>query len=455
MGERTLEMDSVAGEKLPKPLRVAFQTLGCRGNFADTLDLQAMVSAQGGLPCDFDSEADVYVLNSCTVTDAADKEGLRLLRRMRRRHPAAKLVVTGCLAQVGREKLEGLGVELVVVPVGQREKLLEVIFSNSLLPPEDNRGRDLDRPLGAQIPAPGALLGETKMRGRFHLRVQDGCQSFCSYCIVPFARGELRSRSIDNILQCITMLKERGYQEVVLTGTHLGAWGRESGLHFIQLLRALAEKSEIPRLRISSVHPNEITEELIDVLSNSNVFCRHLHISVQAFDDVLLGLMRRHYTLEDLRRVLGELVQRLPGICLGADVICGFPGESERQFEEGVKVFLDLPLSYLHVFPFSVRQGSAAADLASQVPKELCLRRAQILRELSRKRKKAFYENFSGKRLEVIVEEHCGTVAYGTSREYLRIRLGLDAERRELPIGSEVTCICTAYDEDEEVGICV
>ena len=479
------------------PLRVAIGTLGCRSNYADSFQLQAALSELGAVPCQFSSAADVYVLNTCTVTDAADKEALKLIRQVRSQSPKAKVIVTGCLAEARKDWLSALDGVDAVVGLGQLDFLMQLIMGDNaskqssaaqqlaISPLRNERGNErgneagkqlnqpsdrlmqlpLKRPLSSRIPGPRGQIGELKVRARYHLRVQDGCTNFCTFCIIPKIKGKLVSRPLNDILADIEYLARAGYQEVVISGTHLGAYGRDLGSNLKTLLRALAKKSAVGRIRISSLDPNDLDRETIEILAENQVFCRHLHLCLQSLSDVVLKRMNRRYRVKDSSELLCYIEQRMPDCCIGADLIAGFPGESRQEVDKAKEAFLGLPISYLHVFPYSEREGTAAVRLDGQVALEQRRKRAAAWREIGENRRKEFHQRFLGKELEVIVERLKAAHAWGTSREYLPVKIALSENNsagslldigKELSfaVGDKISVRAVAYSEAERKLLC-
>jgi threonylcarbamoyladenosine tRNA methylthiotransferase MtaB len=436
--------DTVSTEEDIKGLRVAFETLGCRSNYADTIDIQAALVERGAVPCGFDVEADVYVLNTCTVTDAADKTAMKLLRKARSKAPDARVVVTGCMAESGTEVLESSNLVDSVVGPGRRRQVLEAIYGIPVTPDaEDVKEQEVKKnrnipqrktislldEISPAISGPESQLGEVSNRSRYHLRVQEGCENTCTFCIIPYTRGQLSSRPLSRIIEDVHHLHAQGYREIVLTGTHLGGYGEDINSSLKELLVALDNESPIRRFRLSSIDPNDVDYELVDVLAKQHIFCNHLHICVQAFSDYTLKRMNRRYRLAEVFDIIGYINETMPGCCLGSDVITGFPGESREELDEAIEVFLSLPFCYLHVFPYSERSGTAATKFTEVVPFDERKRRSARWRALSEQRKEKFYRQLIGKDVEVVLEtvretEH-GKVFTGTTREYVSVTLDI------------------------------
>ncbi|OGP58979.1 MAG: tRNA (N(6)-L-threonylcarbamoyladenosine(37)-C(2))-methylthiotransferase MtaB [Deltaproteobacteria bacterium RBG_13_61_14] len=396
-----------------RKLRVAFLTLGCKANHYDSMALMAgldplrfeMLESEGA-----PVEADIYVINTCTVTGKSDFQSRQLVRRARKWNPAAKVLVTGCLAETQPHSLQDLPQD-GVIGVHERGRVIEWITGKTrpeLLPPEDF----------FYDPA-----GGRQRRTRALVKVQDGCDLACAYCIVPQARGRSRSLPEAAVLTQLRRLSEQGFQEAVLTGIHLGFYGKDHGANLVALLKSLEREPGIPpRIRLSSIEPQEFSPELIALIAGSNRICRHLHLPLQSGDDSVLRRMRRLYTRQEFRRVVLELYQAMPELCLGLDVIAGFPGESEADFIETITFLESLAWSYLHVFPFSVRPGTAAAEMDQQLVPPVIRARAARLRELGSRRRQAFYAQAVGKRLRLLVEDRRAGWQRGFSDQYVPLR---------------------------------
>lgn len=334
---------------------VAFHTIGCKLNRHETNDIERQFAERGWRPVAFGEPADVVVVNTCTVTAQSDSRCRAALRKARRESPTATVIAAGCFAQAQPRALAGMPeVDLVL---GNREK--ELIFDHL-----DDDGRPLSQRVAAAVLTPGtkpafALVTAFSGQTRAFVKIQDGCDAGCAYCIVPLARGPNRSLPTDVVLDHVTRLVAAGYREIVLTGVHLGTWGRdlEPRQTLARLLGRLVALPGLERLRLSSIEPTEFTPELLDLLAASPAICPHLHIPLQSGSATVLRSMRRPSGPEVFARVVERLARTLPDPGLGADVIAGFPGEREADFEETVGVTRSLPLTYLHVFPFSPRQS--------------------------------------------------------------------------------------------------
>ena len=426
--------------------RVAISTLGCKINQFESAAMTESLGKEGYRIVPFDGDADIYVINTCTVTAKTDAESRRLIRRALRSNPEARVVVTGCYAQVAPEAVRDLpGVSLVV---GNSEKKGIVELLRDAVPAERVIVSDISRERTAE----GLRLESFAEHTRAFLQVQNGCDAFCSYCIVPYARGRSRSVPFDEVLTGIRTFAAQGFREVVLTGIHLGAYGLdlEPQSSLLALLEAAEAEEAVPRLRVGSVEPNELTDDFIDFMVRSKMVCPHLHIPLQSGDDVVLARMGRHYTADFFRERVGRIVAAIPDIFIGCDVIAGFPGETDEEFLNTVRLIEELPVAALHVFPYSRREGTVAAGMEGQVDGKVLRTRGEVLRELGERKKRAFCGRFVGRQLSVLMQNRGRDgEAAGLSRNYLAVRVpGYGGE-----MNAEVAVTVTEVTPDGVRGI--
>ncbi len=382
---------------------VAIVSLGCKANQYDGNFLGALLEKNGFRLVDFKNSADVYVINSCTVTDGADLDSRNMIHRAHRRNPDALIVVTGCYAQTKPDqvaKVEGVN---LVLGNNQKLDLLGYLrqaekFKNGLhVHVED---------IFQQTQLETFGLSSHTHQTRAYVKIQDGCNQFCTFCVIPFARGRNRSVSISRVLQELRDLGERGFREAILTGIHLGTYGQDLSDSVVleDLLEAIERERPIHRVRVSSIDPEEVSDRMIEIFSGASVLCPHLHVPLQSGDDATLKLMRRRYSVEQFQRLTDRLVEKIPRVCLGSDVIVGFPYEDQERFENTFKLLERSSLHYLHVFPYSPKRGTRAAQMLGQVSHHEKKERASQLRKLSEEKFSRFRESFLGKDVEVILE---------------------------------------------------
>lgn len=403
-------------------VRVAFATVGCRLNQYDTAGIQTLLEDRGYRTVPFEERAEIYVINTCTVTAKADHDNRAIIRRAVVRNPQATVVVTGCHAQTDPEAVAAIpGVSVVV---GNQEKFQ----LPDLLELASQRAAPLIR-VGEVARArtiPATPIAKFGSYTRAFVKVQDGCQHRCAFCIIPFARGQSRSQPVEALREQVETLVEGGYGEIVLTGVDMGhyGWDLRPRTTLAHLLRELMAIRGLRRLRLSSILPAYVTEELMEVLTGSERICRHLHIPLQSGSDRVLRAMRRPYNVAIYRKLVARLAGEMPDLALGTDVIVGFPGESEEDFQATHHLVEDLPFSYLHVFAYSPRRGTEAAGMAAFVPPYLVKARSYRLRTLGRAKAWAFRSRFVGRDLEgLVLEARDGTTGklVGLTEHYLEV----------------------------------
>lgn len=385
------------------PLKVAFWTLGCRLNQYDTEAIKTAMAGKYAVDVvPWSASAHVYVLNSCTVTGKADQECRRLARQVKKRNPDSKVVVAGCYAQTQPEALEAIA-EIDGI-VGNTAKEDVTSWLPNLLADDSQLVAVADFNDNPAFDSP--LIDSFSGRSRAFVKIQDGCDLRCTYCLIWQARGPGRSRSQDEVLAQLQLLVDKGFPETILAGIHLGGWGRDlrPRQRFTDLLKTCLETFPSLRIRLSSIHPNEVTPELLQLFTENPRLRPHLHISLQSGSDGVLARMKRPYRSERAWQALRDVAATAPGFGIGADLIVGFPGETDAEFEETRRMVQDLPFSYLHVFRFSARPGTVAADLPDQVHPETITRRSAVLRQLAEDKQHQFHKNLVGSVREAVVE---------------------------------------------------
>ncbi len=417
-------------------------TFGCKVNTYDSGLIQKNMKS---FDLKLNPGVKIHVLNTCAVTAEATKEAVRVIRKIKSKEPLATVVVTGCAAQVDTGAFENLpGADLIVANShkGLLPQILDQFFKGEVKDKvfKSNIFRKEDLEMGG---------GEEQSHTRSFLKIQDGCNSFCTYCIIPYARGKSRSIPVAELVKRIDQLTGQGIQEVVLTGVHIGDYednylGKPVGLE--GLVEELLKRTKMPRFRLSSLEPVELTERLLDLYQDPRM-CPHFHMSIQSAETVTLGQMKRKYTEEDVRKSLLRIQERVPGAFVGMDVIVGFPTETEEQFEKTFQNLAELPWTKIHVFPYSERTGTRAATLTETIPWAERLKRAQKLRELSLHRYQSEGLKQVGSKKKVLVLNKQGRGAHGLSRDFWPVSWDGDSFDSSLA-GQEVEVIVKNYFQD-------
>ncbi|MEN6373480.1 MAG: tRNA (N(6)-L-threonylcarbamoyladenosine(37)-C(2))-methylthiotransferase MtaB [Smithella sp.] len=381
--------------------KVGIATLGCKVNRYESAALEEDLQKQNFAVVPFNSPADVYIINTCTVTAFSDFQSRQLIRRAHRMNPQAKILVTGCYAQIAPCDVAALDGVSMVVGNSLKHQIVDLMQNKTTASPCVLTGDIFRQKEFCNMPL--ATFGD---RTRAFLKIQDGCNSFCSYCIVPFARGKSRSMALEDVIYAVNRLEQEGYKEIVLTGIHLGLYGHDlqPATDISRILQKMCELNLDTRIRLSSIEPNEITTDLLNIIKNGELICPHLHIPLQSGDDKILQLMKRDYNTRFFRDLIENVHSTISDIAIGVDVMVGFPSESDEQFANTFNLLECLPIAYLHVFPYSARPGTAAQKFQPKVPDRIKKERAAVLRKLSAQKREKFALRFSGKPLRVLVE---------------------------------------------------
>lgn len=418
-------------------MRVAIATFGCKVNQYDSEIMRENFEEKSFTLVPFSQPADIYVINTCTVTEKADFQARQLIRRAHRVNPQAKIVVTGCYAQAAPEDLKKIpGVSLVI---GNPDKwgIATLVTEAEKIPSSGM----VVTPIGKELLFPEKRIKKFSAKTRFFLKIQDGCNGRCSYCIVPRVRGRSRSMVPETVLELLGSIGSSGYKETVLTGIHLGTYGLDLSpqTSLLALLQEIEKQKPVPRIRISSIEPNEVSRETIALLADSPIICRHLHLPLQSGSNAILKKMNRPYTAEFFQSLVLTLTESIKDLTIGADVIVGFPGEGEEEFNQTLRLIEALPITYLHVFPFSPRKGTPAFSLPEKVHDYTVKKRSEILRQISRQKREQFYRSNVNKTLPVLIEarRHRTTgLLKGLSRNYVPVLIegGNELMNTEIPV---------------------
>jgi len=418
--------------------KVSVITLGCKVNQYESEAIEQSLKSSGWTSAPPEETPDVCIINTCTVTHRASQQSRQVIRHALRSWPEAKIIVTGCYAQTEYEEIQKISGVHAIVGHGDKHRIAEIIRSaefgvSERLPKMICRDSRLEKCFRS------ALQPVYGNRTRPFLKIQDGCDAFCTYCIVPYARGPGRSMPPEEVFDHIRALKTAGYHEVVLSGIHVGAYGLDLAprTSLYQLLKKLDAMKIIDRVRLSSTEPRELTRDIRDLASRSDVLCRHFHIPLQSGDNWILDQMHRPYTREFFREMVLDIRERIPEVAIGVDVLVGFPGETEQAFLNTYRLIEELPVAYLHVFRFSPRPGTPAAGFPNQVSIQDIKSRSKKLRDLSNAIKSAYYKSFLNKTVEVLVEEtRDGLIYKGRTDNYVPVFFEGEAHM----INTFVTC---------------
>ncbi len=422
-------------------MKVAITTLGCKANQYDSFAIEGMLRDDFNV-VPFSETADAYIINTCTVTSIADYKSRCLIKKAKKTNPDAILIVTGCYAQVSPDDVKKIhGIDYVL---GNAEK-------NSIINLLNQGKQDAPKVIVSSESKPLNLFASgSSERTRAFLKIQDGCDRYCSYCIIPYARGASRSISNGDVIREIEALIENGYKEIVLTGIHLGAYGFPK-TNLAKLAREIDKKNYPCRFRISSLDPDEITDEIIDITASSKTICNHFHLAVQSCDDNVLKNMNRHYYSQKVFMEKAEKIYNsVKDVSIGIDIIAGFPGETDEQFMNTYKTLKSLPLAYFHIFPFSKRKGTSAFTYGNHVDNRVIQERCGKLKKLGDEKRKIFYEAQLGKYADVLVETDIDVeIAKGKSRNYIPVVV----HGKNIAKNTEVKTILKQTRGKEVIGI--
>lgn len=400
-----------------EPKTVAFHTMGCKLNFSETSTISRDFIQQGFKKVNYRDKADIYVINTCSVTENADKEARKLVRQAKRRNPDSSVAIIGCYAQLKPDEIANLdGVDMVL---GAEEKFNILNHIDKMAMSQDTTvfNSSIENLKNFK---PSYSIGE---RTRSYLKVQDGCDYTCSFCTIPLARGKSRNADVITTIQKAREIESYGVKEIVLTGVNVGDFGSNGDETFLDLISKLDSLENIERIRISSIEPNLLNEEIIEFCCSSNLFMPHYHMPLQSGSNKLLKAMRRRYDREHYRHKVNLIKSLDPSACIGADVIVGFPGETDDDFLDTYNFIKDLDLAYLHVFSYSERENTDAKNYENSVPKTKRAERSKVLRNLSNKKRQNFQEEYLNRARDVLFESMKGGYAFGYSDNYIQVKV--------------------------------
>ena len=396
-------------------MKVGIYTLGCKVNTYESEYVTCLLENHGYEVVSFDDICDIYIINTCTVTNTSDLKSRKIIRQAKRRNPNACIIAMGCFIQASPDNI----IDEIDIALGNKDKnriieLIEEYFRNK------NKIIDIHKDFDSSFE--DMYIDNFEGRTRAFVKIQDGCENFCSYCIIPFVRGKCRSKNFNKVIEEVKQLCNKGYKEIVLTGIHTGNYGVDINTNFASLLRELVKIENLYRLRISSIEINELTDEVLDIIKNNDVIVNHLHIPIQAASDNVLKAMNRKYDLNTFIKRIETIKSIKKDISITTDIIVGHPGESDEDFNNSLSVIEKIGFSKIHVFPYSRRKGTVA-DTMEQVPEEVKKKRARTLLELSKKLEINYASKFIGKDLDVLIERGKEEYSIGHTTNYLAVKI--------------------------------
>lgn len=408
--------------------KVAFITLGCKVNQYDSDAMRSLFVHRGYVPAENGEDADVYVINTCSVTSTGDKKSRQMIRRIRRSHPHAVIAAAGCYAQLAPGEIEALGDVDVIIGTQNRSHIVDYVESAAREGKTVNQVSDI---MACRDFENLSVDAEGEVKTRAFIKVQEGCNNFCTFCIIPYARGRLKSRKLDDAVAEASRLAKEGYREIVLTGIHLGNYGVDlrDGTSLSSLVARLVEIPGLARIRLSSIESVELSPELIRLVKEEPKVCPHLHLPLQSGSDAVLRGMNRHYRLDAYRKLITGIRTSVPDLALTTDLIVGFPGETEELFQETLYTLEEFQFSGIHVFPYSKRTGTPAASYPDQVPEAVKKERVRRVQALEAGISRAYRTRFLGKTVRVLAEEEKNGAFEGLSDEYIRVSMKGEAHR--------------------------
>ena len=419
-------------------MKVGIYTLGCKVNSYESEYVAKLFEENGYTISDFNDICDIYIINTCTVTNQSDVKSRKIIREAIRRNPEACVVAMGCFVESNRDKLpEGID---VIIGNKDKSKIVELVekYLEEKVPVNvlaDDLGLEFE---DMEIKSFGD-------KTRAFVKIQDGCENYCTYCIIPSVRGKCRSKKLDTVIKEITDLVNNGYKEIVLTGIHTGHYGFDLNVSFADLLKEIVKIPNLYRLRISSIETTELNDEVLDVLRNSNIICNHLHVPLQAGSNEILKLMNRKYDMDYFINKINEIRSIRPDIAISTDIIVGFPGETEELFKQTLDNSKKIEFSKIHVFPYSMRNNTPAAKMKNQVDGNIKKDRVKRLIDLSEELEKEYMEKFIGKEVEVLIERNIDGDSIGHTSNFLLVKIPNSGYDKEEIVNVKITDVDYPY----------
>jgi threonylcarbamoyladenosine tRNA methylthiotransferase MtaB len=428
--------------------RVSFYTFGCRLNQSETNTIEQTFRQDDYTVVDIHSEADIVIINTCTVTENGDLETKRLVQKVSRLNPQARIALIGCQAQIQKERLSSLPNVHWIVGNAKKMDIKSIIKETADQPQPLNRIAQVITPTISRDSFTIPITEHDPKHKRANLKIQDGCDFFCSFCEIPYARGRARSREFNDLLKEAHVLVEHGHQELVLTGINIGTY-KHKDHEFMDVIDALEQIDGLKRIRISSIEPTTIPQKLIEKMSGETKLCRYLHVPLQSAHDEILSLMKRKYTSTEYFQFIKEAREAVEGICIGTDIIVGFPGETDLHFAHTEEQLREGPIDYIHVFSYSERHMAKSQHLPEPISQHTITTRSQILRSLSERKRNLFYQNLKGRREPVLFESRKENMWYGLTDNFVKVKF----EHPENLSNQFITLHLNHVEDDAMVGI--
>ena len=395
-------------------MKAAIHTLGCKVNIYESEYIINILKENGYQIVDFDSKADIYIINTCTVTNTSDKKSEKMIKRARKQNKDAIIIAMGCHAQIKGDNIDAD----IIIGNKDKSKIISLIEEYQENKNKIKRIYNLDN-----ISFEDMYISSFNNHTRAFVKIQDGCDAFCSYCIIPYARGPIRSKDPKTVIKEITSLVENGYKEIILTGIHTGKYGKDINYTFEQLLKDIIKIKNLYRIRISSIEINELTDPILNLIKDNQVIAKHLHIPLQSGSDKILKLMDRKYDLKFYKDRIEKIRKMIKDISITTDLIVGFPNENEKDMEDTLKFLKEIKFTKIHTFPYSKREGTKAASMENQIDETIKRKRVKTVLELSDQLEQDFYQSKLNKTEEVIIEQTKDGKSYGYTSNYIKVEI--------------------------------
>lgn len=395
-------------------MKAAIHTLGCKVNIYESEYIINILKENGYQIVDFDSKADIYIINTCTVTNTSDKKSEKMIKRARKQNKDAIIIAMGCHAQIKGDNIDAD----IIIGNKDKSKIISLIEEYQENKNKIKRIYNLDN-----ISFEDMYISSFNSHTRAFVKIQDGCDAFCSYCIIPYARGPIRSKDPKTVIKEITSLVENGYKEIILTGIHTGKYGKDVNYTFEQLLKDIIKIKNLYRIRISSIEINELTDPILNLIKDNQVIAKHLHIPLQSGSDKILKLMDRKYDLKFYKDRIEKIRKMIKDISITTDLIVGFPNENEKDMEDTLKFLKEIKFTKIHTFPYSKREGTKAASMENQIDETIKRKRVKTVLELSDQLEQDFYQSKLNETEEVIIEQTKDGKSYGYTSNYIKVEI--------------------------------